>query len=397
MAPGWRHFGLTRERYARGRVTAISETVVRDLARFTATAAPVTSLYLDVDGRRYVRARDFEPHLDALLRKARARVNADGLPKPALSSVEADLARMADHVRGHLRRSHVRGLGLFSCTAHGLWEVVELPVPVRNRVVVNHTPYVRELEAVVARHERFAVLLVDRQRARLFLFQLGVLADQTELLDRLPRHDHDGGELSRDQVAGQVAAATQRHLRRAAQVTFQLFQEQGFDHLVVGGPEEVTRALERELHPYLRERIASRLSVGVGARDEEIRQLALDAEADIERARDGVLAGRLRDAVGAGHGAVAGLEDVLAALVARRVDTLLVSDGFESPGWRCRSCGFIAVRGPGCPVCAVSMDRADDVVEEAVEEALLQSCRVAVCTDSADLDVHGRIGALLRY
>jgi hypothetical protein len=43
------------------------------------------------------------------------------------------------------------------------------------------------------------------------------------------------------------------------------------------------------------------------------------------------------------------------------------------------------------------MDRVDDVVAEAVEDAVGQSCRVAVCAASADLDVLGQVGALLRY
>jgi hypothetical protein len=43
------------------------------------------------------------------------------------------------------------------------------------------------------------------------------------------------------------------------------------------------------------------------------------------------------------------------------------------------------------------MDQVDDVVEEAVEEALNQSCRLAICRGDADLDVLGRIGALLRF
>ncbi|MCA1692044.1 MAG: hypothetical protein LC733_07550 [Actinobacteria bacterium] len=245
---------------------AISEEVVRDLAGYTGTAAPVTSLYLDVDGRRYLRSRDLEPHLDALLREGRARTSSNGLSKAAIASVEADLSRMADHVRGMLHRSNTRGLALFSCTADGLWRVVELTVPVRNRVVINHTPYVRELEAVVARHERFAVLLADRQRARLFQFALGALVEKTELMDHLPRHEDDGGDLTRDQVAGQVAAATHRHLRRAAQVAFDVFREQGFDHLVLGALDEVSGALERELHPYLKERIAARLSVAFSRR-----------------------------------------------------------------------------------------------------------------------------------
>jgi hypothetical protein len=37
------------------------------------------------------------------------------------------------------------------------------------------------------------------------------------------------------------------------------------------------------------------------------------------------------------------------------------------------------------------------VVEAAIEEALLQSCAVEMCADNADLDVAGRIGALLRF
>jgi hypothetical protein len=37
------------------------------------------------------------------------------------------------------------------------------------------------------------------------------------------------------------------------------------------------------------------------------------------------------------------------------------------------------------------------VVEEAIEEALRQHCHVEICVDNADLDVLGRIGALLRY
>ena len=375
----------------------ISESAIRDLAGFTGTTAPVTSLYLDVDGRRYVRARDLEPHLDALLREARARVNTNGLSKTAVASVESDLTRIADYVRSRPHRSHIRGLALFSCTAESLWRVVELSVPVRNRVVVNHTPYVRELEAVVARHERFAVLLADRQRARLFQFELGGLVEKTELLDELPRHEDEGRELTRDQVAGHVAAATHRHVRRAAQVAFTVFRQQGFDHLVLSAPPEVIGALERELHPYLRERIAARLSVPVAASEEEITQAALDVEADIERAREAVLVARLRDGLGSGRGAVAGLEQVLAALVARRVDTLLLSEGFEAPGWRCRTCAFVGPRGPNCPVCASVMEKVEDVVEEAVEEALTQSCRVAVCSENADLDVLGRIGALLRY
>ena len=43
------------------------------------------------------------------------------------------------------------------------------------------------------------------------------------------------------------------------------------------------------------------------------------------------------------------------------------------------------------------MVEVDDLVEDAVEEALAQSCQVEICVGNADLDVMGRAGALLRY
>jgi peptide chain release factor subunit 1 len=370
----------------------ISETRIRDLAGFKGETGPVTSLYLDVDGRTRIRARDYEVALERMIRPVKEREHQDGR-----ESVCADLKRIDDYVKGGIDRSHTRGLAIFSCSAHDFWEVVELAVPVRDRLVVNHSPYVRDLEAIAARHERFAVLLADRQRARLFLFQQGELLEKQEQSDMLPRHDDDGGQLGKDQVAGHAAAAAHRHLRRAAAAAFGFYQEQGFDHLVLGGPDEITAELERELHTYLRDRIAARIHLAVTAHDDEIRQAAEDVEAQVERAREAALVDRLRQAVRSGGSGAAGLDAVLEALVARRVDTLLVSEGYEAPGWRCRNCAWVGTRGRRCPLCGKDMEQVTDVVEEAVEEALTQACKVAVCRDNADLDVMGRIGALLRF
>ena len=371
-------------------MTALTHDVIRSLTEFKPQGASVVSLYLDVDGRRFVRPKDYELRLDALLREGGERRNSH-------AAAAEDLERVAAHVKAGIDRSATRGLVVFSCAAHGLWQVIELPVPVRNQLVVNATPHIRQLETVLDEYERFGVLLADRQRARMFVFELGALVDKNELFDQLPRHEDDRGDWDRDHVRDHAAHAAHHHLRRAAEVAFSVFQAQGFDHLVIGAPDEIAKELERELHSYLRERIAARVNVPVNASEAVIGQAALEVEQQVERVKEAALVERLRDAVGAGAGAVAGLAGVLSALGERRADTLVISDGYEAPGWRCPGCNHIAVTGPGCPVCELSMTRVDDVVEEAVEEALAQSCRVEVVVDSADLDVLGRIGAILRF
>jgi stalled ribosome rescue protein Dom34 len=76
---------------------------------------------------------------------------------------------------------------------------------------------------------------------------------------------------------------------------------------------------------------------------------------------------RLEQGLGKSERAVAGLSDVLAAVEARRVETLLVG------------------RGP-----------LDEQVEQAVDGAVARATEVLVVEGDA-LDGHGQIAALLRY
>jgi peptide subunit release factor 1 (eRF1) len=233
------------------------------------------------------------------------------------------------------------------------------------------------------------------------VYQLGELVDRSELFEQLPRNDydrHDDADRGGDRKAQQhVDEAMHHHLRHAADVAFRLYQDHGFAHLAIGGPDELMGELEGLLHPYLRERLCGRVGIGVQASDADVCAAALQVEQDVERAKEAAAVQKLRDAVGADTRGKAGLAPVLAVLAERRVETLLVSQGYADAGWHCPSCGALAAKGPACPVDGTTMDHQEDVVEEAVQQALAQGARVEVCVGNADLDVLGRIGALLRY
>ncbi|CAB4985895.1 unannotated protein [freshwater metagenome] len=164
----------------------------------------------------------------------------------------------------------------------------------------------------------------------------------------------------------------------------------------IGATDDVYAALEHHLHPYLRERLAPRIHVSVAASETEIAKAAFGIEHLVEVEREQSMVLKLRDALGAGSKAVAGLGAVLDCLNERRVATLLLSNGFEESGWSC-PCGALAMKGPKCPVDGQEMSRVDDVVSDAVDAALLEGAQIVTCEANADLDVHGRIGALLRY
>lgn len=368
----------------------INDQVVRELAEFDADGAAVTTCYLDVDGRANVRPVDVERELDRLVRRAAA--HADDEP-----SVADDLQRFHAHIRdGFERKGGVRGLAMFSCTPRELWRAIPLPVRVHSRITVGHAPALGQLESVVQELRAIGVILVDRQRARLFIYEMGELVDHSELVDELPRDYDIRDQSARGSVDPHVDELVHQHLRRAADAAFRLFDEHEVGMVTVGGSPEAVNEVEALLHPYLKERLVDRIKVAAGAPVDEVYAQVLEVQAQAERASEAAAVERLRDAVGAGRKGVAGLPDTLAALHERRVDHLLVSDDYEEAGWRCR-CGALAAVGPTCASCGGTMERVEDVVEEAVHDALAQSCTVEVCVGNADLDVMGRIGALLRF
>jgi peptide chain release factor subunit 1 len=373
-------------------VAVITEDAIRELAAFRGEGTPVTTCYLDVDGRRLVRHQDYEHELEVLLKSAREKAN--GTP-----SVTEDLKKIEDYVRNGFDRSATRGLAFFACSAHDLFEVIPMPVPVRSRVVINAAPAVGQLEQFVQDYDRFGVLLVDKQRARMFVFELGELIDKSELYEELPRdydtrgHSDQGYEREKHHVDELLA----QHLRHATQVAFHVFQQHGFEHLTIGAPDAIAAEVESALHPYLRDRYCGRIPVAPGAAIDEISRAAIQLEADVDRRNEAEAVSRLRDAVGAGNKGIAGLEPVLRALHEHRVERLLVSSNFIESGWRCQACRALATVGRSCPVCENEMEPLEDVVEEAVEDALVHGVKVDICEGNADLDVLGRIGALLRY
>jgi peptide chain release factor subunit 1 len=371
-------------------VSAITAEVVRELADFDPKGSPVTTCYLNVDGRERVRPVDYERDLERLIRRLKASGAYD-------ASVVDDVERISSYVRNGLDRSSVRGLAMFSCARGQLWTVVPLPVPVHSRLTVGAVPAIAQLESVAEQLQPIGVILVDRQRTRLLVFEGGELLEYSESIDELPRDYDERGHASRGDVSSHVDELTHQHLRQAAKAAFALFQERSVGRVTIGGPAEAVAAIDEHLHPYLKERLVDRLRLGVNASLDEVRHAMLDVEARSERAEEAASVARLRDAVGAGSKGVGGLADTLAALCARRVELLLVSEGYAESGWRCHGCGTLAAIGPKCATCGGEMEHLDDVVEEAIQVALHQSCRIEMCVENADLDVLGRIGALLRF
>lgn len=369
---------------------SLSEDELRPLASFTAPDPAVISLYLDTDGRRFPRKGDYELHLADLLRGVRT---TQGLGREARASLGRDISRVERFVRTEFDRGDTRGLAIFACDAGGLWRVFRLPKTVRNRVIVDRHPHVLRLEALLASSERFATVLVDREKARLFSTSLGETAERTEILDEVPgRHGQGGWAQARYQR--HIEELMHRHLKHVAEVLFALLKREPFDRLVLAGPEPVVAEFEKGLHPWLAERVTARINLPLNASRPRVREATLAVEEVVEAERVAEAVTRILEEFAAKRSAVVGLRDTLAALHDGRVEVLVVADGEVSPGWRCTGCGALGLEEGKCPSCGASTVTVADLAEELVDEALRRRCTVLTAPAGA---LPNGAGALLRF
>lgn len=375
-------------------MTPLDRSLLRTLASWEPAGAPVTSLYLTVDGRRYPRKADYEVRLDELVRHARSRI--EGLDREAARSVEGDLDAMSSYVKQEFERGDTRGLALFSSRAAGLWEEVRMPRPVRDRAMTGPTADLRPLEQVLATYHPGCAVLVDFARARVFRCELGRIREVSEVMDEVPGR-HDQGGWAQMRMQRHVDDHRQKHLKHVADALFRLFKREPFDHLVLAGPAEAHLELERGLHDYLRQRIRARVCLPMTATTEEVLARCLEVEESLERGREHEQAVRLLEAAAAGSRAVTGLRGTLAALGDGRVGELMVSLDLAEPGAVCPSCGRLSEHDSRCVRCGARLEPVADVVELAVAEAVRQGCAVETVVDGNELEPVGGIGAMLRF
>lgn len=367
--------------------------VLRKLAGWDAGDAPVSSLYLNVDGRHYPREEDVRQRARKSLH--RLREQSVWLPKTHGKSVVADAGRMMGYLEGEFERGATRGLALFSCHERGLWERIRTARPLPDRATVGRQPYLLPLEAMLETQKSLCAVIVDREKARIFLFDRDVVEERTEVVDDVPgRHEQGGWAQARYQR--HVEDHVGRHLRRVAEVLLDMLRRGDFDHLIVGGPEQALTEFERLLHDWVTRRIVGRTSLPITATPAEVLERMLEIEERMESEKEAEMLGRLRAAASAGRGAVVGVPATLRALNDARVDTLVVPFDSGSPGVRCPECGLLDAERKRCPRCGVPTAPVIDLVDAAVAAALRQRATVETVTHALT-DDDGTMGALLRY
>ena len=378
----------------------LNSDLLRRLADLRPDGARVLSLFLNLDPSEFAtppaRATEARSLIDQAERQAR---DADGdIGQDAQKALRKDIERARDYLN-RLSADGAHGLAVFACEPAGLFEAIKLPRPIETRAVVDDSPFVEPL-AELAMRGSWAVLLVNRQVARMLRGSPDQLTELPPIEDEVHgRHDQGGWSQARYQRG--VDQEVRWHLQRAAEVAFRRWKRSPFECVLLGGPEETVSEFETLLHPYLSERVAGHFRVDVeNTTPDQIRDAAAPLIAEIDERREREALDRLEEGVETGKRGVAGLEPTITALNERRVETLLLGDRFDAEGVFCRQCGWVGtdLELTECPADGAPLEHRDNIAENAVELAIVQSASVMRVRHHGErLESRGSIGAVLRF
>ncbi|NMH96733.1 hypothetical protein [Pseudonocardia acidicola] len=365
------------------------ETVQR-ITEFTGDGLPVLTLYVRIDPAD--RAA-YISQVDAMLHEVRGVAGNKDLPHEVRNSLRKDIERI-NEVRSE-PQPRTLAVAYFSCSARGLFEQVELPRPVRDRVMIDETPWVRPMVAILDEYHRLRIAIVDRGSAHFWELYQDELADLGTLRDRtLRKPDFAYGDREYE-THNKVELLARKHYRKVVDQLAPDARNGLFDLLAVGGhPEELpefTDFFPRELE----ERFAGTFAVDPhtvtrGVIKEEAAPILEKWERDEERQ----LVSDILERRATGLPTALGLTECLWGGTTAAIDHLLVQEAAQAPGVVCDESRYLAEAGDTCPICGRPTRKTPDVIDELVQTVMDEGGRIEHVLAETPLQEHLVMGRL---
>jgi peptide subunit release factor 1 (eRF1) len=295
------------------------------------------------------------------------------------------------------------GLAIFASRDGQFFRDYPTAVSFRNRLRVGSKPYIKPLVHLIDHYAHYGVIMVDRVGVRFFEYHLGELQTTTGSMgEDVQKLKKGGGSSAVGMRAGGSGArreeeVVQRNLRDAAAAAGNFFAKKPIRRLFVGGTAATVGQFTPMLPKQLQSCLAGTFTLDMTAGEHEVRRTTLELlnKANVEREHK--LVEQMVTTQAKGGNAVIGLDDTLQAVSEKRVQSLIISDGFRSPGYVHQESAFVTANLARSPLSDQEMTEIEDVVDAAVALTMSQGGHVEIISNNPELEGAGRIGAILRY
>jgi hypothetical protein len=376
----------------------ISSQILRDLGGFWTDAGDALSIYFEPSTPSELSYRE-----ETTLAKERIQqaVGTIGHLQLVGSTTPRAFVRRAIEAIADMEGNQGRAKVIFASARNNLWREFDLPGKFGIRVDVAQSFTVAPLITQQERQPRIAILLADRDHARVLLLESNEITERDDILTLNPEKIRTTGARKSSHIERSREDAVRKQFSSIGSQLLRSHQQGAFESMLVGCRDDLWPEIEEALPSDLRRILLGRFHADPGAASpHEVREKAekIIARHDRKELRD--LAARAMGEAAAGRLGAMGLANVVQALERNEVRVLLLPDPrarFGQAAGLCSQCGHLEVGAAvKCALCAAPMRRFPRADEALVRKALATGAEIrSLRHTSANPD--DEIGAWLRF
>jgi hypothetical protein len=363
---------------------------IKALATLEPSEAPVISCYLDLSrGSGYQDIVDERVHL---LRSS--------LPDRDLDNFEEALGKIEDFLLTGVALV-TNGVAVFVRSgARPFFRALQFEVPLPNWIAVDSAPNLYHLVELKDNYDRYVILQVTENSARIIGINLGSVTDQ--IWKNRPELRHRVGRgWARDHFQDHRRERNNQFVHDLIGILANVMSTGGYGHLILGGNARTVATVRKALPKSLAAKLVDVVAASANDRISDVVATTLQRFLEHEELDSQAIAEQLVSQIYTHGLAVVGTHASMQALRAGQVDVLVIAKDYDpGNGWECRRCGRVdtqSAQPEACPACQNLHLRGFEIRSELVRLAGQLGCGVEVVEHSDALMNFGGVGCLLRF
>ena len=226
----------------------IQPNVIKDLTKLENSPFPILSVYLGEDSKQAPSSELLTTQFHSLVHK---------LTNDQRAEFKSDIAKIEKYL--HSYTPSYRSLVFFSA-GDNLWQVANLEFAMPAKITVSNSPDLESLIKSLESHSKYLVLLVDREKARMFTVEQGEIIEKSEFVgDPIPQKKKSTG---RDSQINQADTNSRRddnnvkkHIETIAKSVAKFTNANDISFVIVGGHADMFRKVADALPTSLQSKV----------------------------------------------------------------------------------------------------------------------------------------------
>ena len=293
-------------------------------------------------------------------------------------------------IENTLKNKYSKNIVIFASNKNNFLKYLELPVQLKNQLIVDSSPYIRPLARIIDERESFTLVLISTNYAKIYSISLGHV-DETKKLSADIMNKHKKGGWSQ---------ARFNRLRKGAIHNFFTevvgsLEKRADEKIIIAGPGTAKNQFIEMLPKILSDKIVDLIDINVDDENKLLKK-SISKILEVEESQSHKAVELLKQEILKDGLAVYGIEETKKAVKNGQVELLIIEKDYKPKGWICEHCQIVGIGSKQkCPYCNNPTSEVD-VLEEILEFAKRTDAEIEFTNDEGIRDL-GHIGGILRF